>query len=109
MMTYNVGTIVLVDFPHTDGAKGKPRPVAIVLDSGDADIMVAPITSQPRQSAYDFPLADWAASGLKLPSTVRIRKLVTIKKTKVRHTLGSLSPTDRKTVAAGLSSLFQGW
>jgi mRNA interferase MazF len=106
MTTYSPATIVLVDFPNTDGAAGKPRPALVILDTGDADVLMARITSQSRPSQYDLPIGDWAAAGLRMPSSVRIHKLATMQKRKIRHTVGTLSSNDRQTVSAALNSIF---
>ena len=109
MMTHNPGTIVFLDYPYAIGGKSKARPALVVLDSGDADIVVAKITSQTRTSNHDVPVIDWVAAGLRLPSIVRLHKLVTVEKALVLRTLGSLSSPDRKAVGGVLSSLFSGW
>ncbi len=109
MTTYSPASIVFVDFPNTDGAAGKPRPALVILDTGDADVLLARITSQSRVSQYELPIVHWAAAGLRMPSAVRIHKLAAMKKSKVRFTIGMLSADDRKTVAAALRSLFANW
>jgi mRNA interferase MazF len=48
---YSAGTIVLMEFPFTDGAIGKPRPALVVFDSGDVDVLVARITTRPQFSS----------------------------------------------------------
>jgi hypothetical protein len=42
MIDYEVGEMVLVDFPQTGGAERKRRPALAVLDVGDDDILLAP-------------------------------------------------------------------
>jgi mRNA interferase MazF len=109
MTTYSPATIVYVDFPNTDGAAGKPRPALVILDTGDADVLLARITSQSRPSQYELPIVDWAAAGLRMPSSVRVHKLATMQKQKTRYTVGTLSSSDRQTVSAALSSMFSKW
>src|SRR5436190_874834 len=109
MTTFNPGLIVLLEFPNTDGAQGKPRPALVLLDSGDDDLLVARVTSQSQQSSYEVPIVEWKAAGLRLPSTARIHKLATMHKKKVRHIIGTLSEQDRKSVAAALNSAFGNW
>jgi mRNA interferase MazF len=98
MTTFNPGAVVLIDFPHTDGAQGKPRPALVILDTGDADVMLARITTQQQSAIYDVPISDWQPAGLRSPSTVRVHKLVTQHKAKVRNVIGALSlcVTDRR-------------
>jgi hypothetical protein len=56
----------------SDGSGLKKRPVIIVFDSGDADLLVAPATSQAARSPRDVPLVNWQRAGLRLPSIVRL-------------------------------------
>lgn len=52
MTTYECGTVVLVHFPQSGTTIRKQRP-GVVLDIGDADLVLAPVTSQPRNQAGD--------------------------------------------------------
>ena len=67
-MNLNPGDIVLIEiqFHQTPGAK--IRPAVVVLHSGDADFVAAPITSRPRASKFDLVLADWQVAGLSVPA-----------------------------------------
>lgn len=93
-MTYSFGDVLLVDFPLTDRSHSKKRPTVVVLDTGDDDVMVAPITSQDARSVYDFKVGEWEEAGLKLPSLVRLGKLSTVNKTFVKRKLGELQEQD---------------
>jgi hypothetical protein len=44
MTNYEFGEIVLVDFPQSGRVQRKKRPALVVLDVGDADAVLAPIT-----------------------------------------------------------------
>ena len=57
--SYLPGDLVLVDFPFTTGGPGKPRPALVVLDTGDADVVLARVTTQPKST----PL--WNRVGMK--------------------------------------------
>jgi len=52
MTNYNFGDVVLVAFP-THGTL-KKRPALVVLDTGDADIVLAPITTTKRIAPGDY-------------------------------------------------------
>jgi mRNA interferase MazF len=80
MTTYRPGDVVLLAFPFTDGIRQKQRPALVLLDTGDPDIVVARITSQPYTTAFDVALSDQAEAGLLLPSVVRLHKLATLEK-----------------------------
>ena len=64
MTNYEFGDIVLVDFPQSDTGKRKRRPALVVLDIGDADVILAPITTRERSGQGDHKLRDWSACGL---------------------------------------------
>ena len=70
----------------------------IVLDTGDADVVVARITSQAYVEAPDVTLRDRKQAGLLMPSVVRMHKLATIEKRLIERSLGALTPDDWETV-----------
>jgi mRNA interferase MazF len=71
MAQYRSGEVVLLTLPFTGGAGRKRRPAVVLLDMGDADIIVVPVTSQAARSSFDVPLLDWRQAGLHLASIVR--------------------------------------
>ena len=91
---YNRGDLLLAWLVFSDGQGTKRRPVLVVRDFGDDDLLVVPVTGHPARVASDLVLSDWKTAGLKLPSTVRAEKLATIEKTCVVRRLGALVPTD---------------
>jgi mRNA interferase MazF len=109
MTTYKRGTIVVVDFPATSGAPGKTRPSLVVFDAADADIIIARLTSRSPRSAYDVVLSDWAMAGLRIPTIVRLDKLLTTEKSLVKSTMGNLSAKDYQAVGSVLNSMFAKW
>ena len=109
MTNYEPGDIVLVDFPFSGSEQTRRRPALVLLDSGDADVLVARVTSQLRQDMFDVELADWRADGLLLPSVVRLHKLATIEKTLVTRRLGTLQSIDHQAVAIIFGKLVAGW
>jgi len=109
MITYQPGELLLVDFPLTTSGPGKPRPALVVLDTGDADVVLARVTTQPHCSAFDVPIAAWQQAGLLAPSIVRLHKLATLAKTRVHKHLGTLDATDRRIIASVLSQFAAAW
>jgi mRNA interferase MazF len=101
--------VVLIAFPFTGGQQAKNRPALVILDEGDADLLVARITSRPGHSASDVTLSEWKAAGLLVPSVARIGKMATLEKTMVRRKLGSLQAADRKLVAAAARAILAEW
>jgi len=89
---YSQGEVLLAWLVFSDGQGSKRRPVLVVRDFGDADLLVVPITSHPARTATDVVVHNWKEAGLKLPSTVRAEKLATIEKSRVERRLGKLPP-----------------
>ena len=78
MTMYQPGNIVLIGFPLGGSGQRKVRPALVILDSGDADSVVARLTTQFHQSSFDIALSDWKGAGLKAPTIVRLHKLATL-------------------------------
>jgi mRNA interferase MazF len=94
MTTYECGDLVLVEFPQSGRSQRQRRPALVVLDIGDADVVLAPITTHARAARGDYALRDWAASGLLRPSWVRLAKVVCLEKRDITRRLGRLSTPD---------------
>jgi mRNA interferase MazF len=98
-----------VAFPYSGGTQTKNRPALVILDTGDMDIVVARVTTQPYATALDVAMQDWRAAGLLAPSFVRLHKLATLEKSRVRRQLGSLQPVDRQQVSAVMRGTYGSW
>ena len=99
------GEVLLAWLVFSDGQGAKRRPVLVVRDFGDADLLVVPITSHPVRTPADVTVFHWQEAGLKLPSTVRVEKLASIEKTCVAQELGKLSPADLVKVREALAAI----
>jgi mRNA interferase MazF len=80
MTHYKFGTVVLLNFPHTDLQQSSKRPALVIYDEGDKDIVVARITSQRYSGKNDHAISEWKNVGLLFPSWVRAGKLATLDK-----------------------------
>jgi mRNA-degrading endonuclease toxin of MazEF toxin-antitoxin module len=115
MTTYRRGDVVVVNVVFTGHAGSKPRPALVVsADSFHgklADLVVCPISSQPRFFARpgtgDQPLKHWKAIGLRHPSTVRISNIVAVEKKIIKRVLGAVHADDLAAVEQGLRAAFQ--
>lgn len=105
MPTYRPGDVVIVDLPFTSGAESKARPVVVLFDTGDQDIVVIPATTQPVRSVYDIELVDWRKSGFDKACCVRVSKPQTVEKKFITRKPGSLSQGDWAKIQAGLRKL----
>jgi len=77
-----------------------------VLDTGDADLVVARVTTQLHSTANHVSLHGWAGAGLIAPSVVRLHKLATLDKSLVRARLGRLGPEDARRTMTVLRRLY---
>ena len=87
----------------------KPRPALVILDTGDRDVLLARVTTQPHSTAYDVRIVDWQGAGLNSPSLVRLHKLAALDKGRVVRHIGHVQPTDRAAVSAVLRQLYGNW
>lgn len=98
MQKYHFGDVVLLEFPFVEKQESKKRPALVLLDTGDADILVARITSQNAHTEYDVIPVEWKQTGLLLPSVIRLHKMATLQKKLVERRLGVLTPKDMSNV-----------
>ena len=106
--------IVLVPFPFDDLTANKVRPAVCLTDEikPHSHIILAFITSQvsANASATDFVIdksdADFVTTGLKVSSTIRLHRLMTVTKSIVLRELGKLSLAQRTEIENRLRKLF---
>jgi mRNA interferase MazF len=98
-----------VDFPFTSSGQSKPRPALVILDTGDADDLLARVTTQSWHTEYDVRIADWRHAGLLAASVVRLHKFAALSKNRIKRQIGAISSTDRQQIAAVLSRILASW
>jgi mRNA interferase MazF len=98
MTTSECGDLVLVECPSSGTTQRQRRPALGVLDIGDADVVLAPITTQTRTARGDDALQEWAASSLLRPSWVRLAKIACLEKRAMTRRLGRLRAPDHTTL-----------
>jgi mRNA interferase MazF len=106
MTNFEFGTVVLIHFPQSEVSTRKQRPGIVLLDVGDLDIVIAPITSRARSSPGDMSLVDLKGAGLIRPSWVRLGKVATLLKTDVLRLLGRVSSAERMQLAQTWQTLY---
>jgi mRNA interferase MazF len=93
------GQIVLFSFPHTDFVQGKQRPALLLgrLPGGYDDWLICMISSQLRHYEPGFDELvqekddDFAESGLKIPSVIRVGRLAVAEGEILLGSIGQIS------------------
>ncbi len=106
MMKYESGDIVLIAFPQSDGLPPKRRPAVVMLDIGDADVVVVPVTTRRRSGIGDHQIPEWQEAGLLRASWVRLAKVTCLEKTDVVRQLGCLTECARNSIREQWRSLY---
>jgi mRNA interferase MazF len=95
--------VVLLPIPFTDLTSRKVRPAIIIGRSG-ADLFLVPISSVLANT--DFPIKEWRAAGLNVPSGVKAQ-LATVEEKLVVKIVGKLSATDSQSLNERLQAWLQ--
>jgi len=106
--------IVLVPFPFDDLSSSKVRPAVCLTNEIEpyGHIVLAFITSNTSTIPSDTDLAinshdtDFDQTGLKVSSTVRLHRLMTVSKAVIQRRLGELSNNQQKDIDYRLRTLF---
>ncbi|AUS99252.1 PemK family protein [Nostoc sp. CENA543] len=113
-MSLQKGDIVLVPFPFTDLTGTKLRPGLILwVDNLGNDITVCFISSQnatnltPEEFVLDPSDAEFATTGLKAISKVRVSKLVTLELRFITRRIGKLGANQIQQLNLTMLQAFQ--
>lgn len=104
--TYNLGDIVLVEFPHTDLKGISKRPAIVLYDSGDRDVLVARITTRAFTTTSDYKIQKWQECGLLTESYIRLGKQATVEKQCVVKLLGHLESSEVESLKSIMRAMF---
>ena len=93
------GDIVLIRFPQADLLAGKFRPALIIATAPGRhpDLLLALISSNTQQAVPKFDEiiystdADYAGTGLKTASVIRLARLATVESSVINARLGQIS------------------
>jgi mRNA interferase MazF len=105
-VNYVFSDVLLLEYPSSDLRAIKIRPAIVLLDTGDEDLLVAKVTSQPARDPFDVALLDWEEEGLRTESFVRSHKLFTLDKALIVRRLGSLTKSDNELLKKVLQQLW---
>ena len=97
---------MLLAFPYAGTERAKVRPAMVVLDAGEADLVLARVTTRLHRTDGDVLIGDWRRAGLLAESVIRLHKVATLEKSLVQRRLGRLAGPDLRAVAATLRRLY---
>ncbi len=108
------GKVVLVPFPFDDLSAAKVRPVVCLTEAVGAyrHVVLAFITSRipadllASDLVLDAADANFASTGLRVTSTVRLHRFMATTTVFILRELGELTPAMQKAVADKLRQLF---
>ena len=98
-MTILPGKFWIAEIPFTGGAGSKKRPVLVLWLDG-RDVVVTAVTSAKPRSLMDVELGDWATSGLRVASTVRLSRLDCLERSLLLGRVGRIGSSDAALVKA---------
>jgi len=106
------GQIVLFRFPQTDQFGAKIRPALLIgrLPGAFNDWLLCMISSQLRHHVQDFDeivhenSEDFAASGLKASSLVKVGRLAVVDETIMMGAVGEIGPERMKRIKSRLAN-----
>jgi mRNA interferase MazF len=105
------GQIALTPFPNTDLSSSKRRPVLLIRQASSRfdDWLVCMVSSQLHQAETGFDEiliphdADFAGTGLKAPSVLRLKRLAVLDGTLLIGSIGAISGERLSRVRARLA------
>lgn len=105
------GQIVLFPFPQADLVEGKLRPALLLgkLPGPYDDWLICMVSSQLHQYIKDFDEIvdindpDFADSGLKTPSVIRVGRVAVVEETLLAGAVGKIDPDRLKRIKKNLS------
>jgi len=106
--------VVLVPFPFDDLSTTKVRPALCLTDpfGPHRHVVLAFISSQIPADMSDSDLvldsnrADFAVTGLRVSSVLRLHRLITVTTALIRREMGQITPAIQAEVAGKLHKLF---
>lgn len=86
------GDVIILEFPFSDLQSYKRRPSLIIKVPKGEDIIICQITAESQEKPVEIPIneSDFDKGKLKRDSFVRIDKITTIKRTRIKYKIGSL-------------------
>jgi len=86
------GQVVIINYPFSDFSSQKKRPALVIATPKGQDIILCQITSQNHHGSYSIALDsdDFIQGTLHQKSYIRPNKIISIDKSIVSYTIGSI-------------------
>ncbi len=109
MVTFTVGSVVLIPFPFSDLSHSKLRPAVVIAEVSHSDWILCQITSQAYSDSEAIEISDdsFQQGSLQRVSYVRPGKLFTAHSTLIRREVGQLSPEVLKHIVNKIKQLIE--
>ncbi len=103
---FQPGDVIVVTMPFTGGSGVKTRTAVVLIDPGDDDVVVVPMTSQGARTEFDIEVTDLQRAHLNEMSWVRGDKPQTVGKNLVSKRVGQLATPDKQQVIAAVKKFW---
>jgi mRNA interferase MazF len=107
MVTFTVGSVVLIPFPFSDLSNSKLRPAIVIAEVDQDDWILCQVTSQAYSDPQAIEISDESLQqgSLQRISYVRPGKLFTAHSTLIRRRVAQLKPEALKQVVNKIKKL----
>lgn len=104
------GEVIVLEFPFSNLKSYKRRPALIIKVPKGEDAIICQITAEPQEKDVEIPLRnnEFAKGGLRRNSYIRIDKITTIKRTRIKYKIGSLKPEKFNEIIDKIISFLKG-
>jgi mRNA interferase MazF len=112
----NTWDVVLLTFPFADGAGVKKRPAVVISknedhDPGDDGLFLLITSNTQRKAKYDVLVdsahPEFRFTGLRVPSCIRVDKIMSLAKALVGRRLGNLGDDHKRQVREKLVEIMK--
>jgi len=103
------GDVIILEFPFSNLIQTKRRPALIIKVPKGEDIIICQITAKSQEKSVEVPIIkkDFSKGELKRDSYIRIDKITTIKRTRVKYRVGSLKNEKFKEILDNICSFLK--
>ena len=107
MVTFTVGSVVLIRFPFSDLSRSKLRPAVVIAEVDHGDWILCQVTSQPYSDSQAIEISDesFQQGSLQRVSYVRPGKLFTAHSTLIRRRVSQLKSEVLKQIVEKIKKL----